>query len=123
MSVVLRADPGYRVKLHSFKLAAYTDDFVSDPVISAMSILDARGRRFQMSNVGVSKSASSVYQFTPAFEDQEVTINVDVSNLNRRAWDRIALDDITFSQVVPEPSSALLLGVSALGLLSRRSRK
>jgi len=103
LTVTLTADPGFRVNLHDFKLAAYTTAFSSDPSISRIEVTDSAGNAvFVSENQTVSRTSSSSLQFEPPLSGSSLTIRVDARNLGELN-DDIAIDDIRFSQTTGSP--------------------
>ena len=98
LTITLTADTGFLVNLHRFDLAAYAASFASDPVVTAVQVLNEDGTAiFAATNQAVSRTAFTPIEFTPALSDNVLTIRVDARNLGSLN-DDIAVDNIRFSQ-------------------------
>ena len=115
------ADPGFEVVLHGFDLATFSgsDDTID---LVGVGVAPLSSSLFEDTNAVISATTSTVYNFLTPLQDSELVITIDARNIGGLS-DNIGIDNITFSQVaIPEPSSALLLGLGALGIVARRRR-
>jgi hypothetical protein len=114
--ITLTADPGFRVTLHSFKLAAYSGTGAG---LDSVQILGATGTPL-LSQDGVFPPAGAhvAYPVTP-LTDIVLTIRLLKTGGDINL---IGVDDVEFSQsVIPEPAGLALLTLGPLaGLLVRR---
>lgn len=123
LNVTFTADPGYLVFLHSFDLASYSSSFATDPSINSVKVFDASNAPlFSQSNVSVSKVTHTPFSFPTALSGSSLRIEVNALNLGGLN-DDIAIDNITFSQAVPEPSSGVLLTLGVVAAAARRRQR
>ena len=123
LTVDFSADPGFEVLIHEFDLVGYDSAFGTPPTIDLVDVSDASNSLFSLANAVISDTTSTNFSFSPALQAPQLTITIDARNLGNLN-DDIAIDNIVFSQVaIPEPSSALLIGISVMGFMLRRSRR
>lgn len=123
-------DAGYGVKIHEFKIGNATDQTATElPHPWTIRIRDLSTltelASFTTISLGAGTSQIVSFDYTGAlnqslrleFSDGDSTLSVD-------HYPRTAIDNLRFSQVVPEPSTIGLIVTCALALLpvSRRSR-
>lgn len=117
--ITLTADPGFRVTLHSFKLAAYTG---TGATLDALQILNSTGTPvFSQDAVAPPAGGHVAYPVTP-LTDIALTIRLLKAGGDINL---IGIDDVEFSQsVIPEPAAFPLLTLGPLaGLLARRRKR
>jgi len=118
LTITFDADPGYEVRLHSFDLASFSGDRIVDLV----DVNSASSSLFSENNSLISGTTSTLYNFVSPLQADDIIISIDARNLGSNN-DDIGIDNIVFSQVaVPEPSSALLIGLGCLGLIIHRRK-
>ena len=119
LEVILTADPGFFISLASFDLAGWNR---SDWTINSLQVFDdsTGGVMFSATNVPIEGDGvgpgHSAFAFGTGLWSDKLRIRIDASNLPGGNGVNVGIDNITFSQNVPEPSAALLLG-GALCLL------
>ncbi|MEZ6233860.1 MAG: GC-type dockerin domain-anchored protein [Phycisphaerales bacterium] len=108
IEIVITADPGYWVLLHSFDMAARTNAFATDPIINAVIVKGGDGRDlFVQSGVSIARTTRSTFEFsTSPPRSGLLRIRVDSNNLGALS-DAIAIDNITFSQAPIPPGACL----------------
>jgi PEP-CTERM motif-containing protein len=127
LNIRLTADPGYSVQLYHFDLAGWPN---ADHTIGAVRVLAGTLTLFSQSAVLVEGDFAgprhTSFDFATPLSGGELRIEIDYSNLPGNQQDNVGIDNIHFGQFppgVPEPSSALLLGLglSALSVFVRHS--
>jgi hypothetical protein len=111
--VTLTADSGYAVNLQTFDLAGYPAvDWLADRI----RVYDGAG------TVLWNQDGTTVLGAGPAHSSYAPNITGSTLILEYGSNWNIGLDNLTFVQVVPEPSSLLLGSLAGLALLRRRRR-
>lgn len=111
--VKLTADAGFKVNLHSFKTALWSTGPAN---YTSIEVRDENNTLLYSSTDPNPVGGHVLHDFTASpLMGQSLTIKYG------QGW-WITLDDVTFSQVVPEPGSFALLGIG-LPMLLRRRRK
>lgn len=102
-SIKLTADPGQAVQLHSFQMAGYN----SNETIKSLKVIngDTNAVLFSRTNVLLpgTSIASATFTFPTPLTARVLIIRYDASNVPR-GEDYVAIDTITFSQVLPDIS-------------------
>jgi hypothetical protein len=123
LQVTFTADPGFRVRLHSWDMAAFGAVFSSDPTIDSVRVLDSGGNELlALTNVSISETTHTSFDYAAnPFVDDVLVLEFNSGNLGGLS-DDIAFDNIVFSQI-PEPGAMLLLllGACELAAWMRRS--
>jgi hypothetical protein len=116
LQVTFTADPGYRVRLHSWDMAAFGAVFSSDPTINSVRVLDSNGNELlALSNVSISETTHTSFDYSASpFVDDVLVLEFNAGNLGGLS-DDIAFDNIVFSQV-PEPAAVVLMLLGVCGL-------
>jgi hypothetical protein len=120
LTLTLTADPGIHAVLLGFDLASYS---AGGQTLAGLSVLDGGGNPlFSQGSTAVPGSLSGGHahlDFGPdGLAARVVTLVLDLTGLGMTS-DNIAIDNVTFAQAVPEPSTGLLLGLVLLGLAAR----
>ena len=128
--VRLTAAPGYVVDLYDFDLAHFS---AAGTTIAGVHVLDGETALFSAEDVFVAGTNVSPgrthFSFATPLSAAELLVRVDLSNLAPGSQDNVGFDNLRFGQnpprVVPEPGTALLLGLglSALAASSGPSRR
>ncbi|MEM9354333.1 MAG: PEP-CTERM sorting domain-containing protein [Planctomycetota bacterium] len=121
-AVNLQADPGFTVLLSGFDIGK----FGGPDTLSSLEVIGAAGEVLFSADAPTRTFATGSSQkqtflsldFASPLESSELTIRVGTSNASNQ-W---GIDNITFSQAVPEPSSLFLLSIAGLRLVHRRNR-
>jgi hypothetical protein len=111
------ADSGYLVNLHSFDLTAYLGGTFT---VDNLLIQNQNGAL--LSESGISINGPINYNDDDEgtiWSGTQISIILDLTSVGREN-DSIGLDNIKFSQSVPEPATMSLLAVGAMALLKRR---
>jgi hypothetical protein len=129
LTVLLAADPGYEVVLHSFDLGGWPD---SDYEIASVDVSQIAGddevlyHEDDVTVFGGTDPFHTTFTFAPGLQGQILLITIDSSNLGALS-ENIGIDNISFSQVlVPEPSAVVMLVIGAMaimGVLCPRRRR
>jgi hypothetical protein len=94
LDITFRADPGYKVSLHSFDLAGWPN---TSYTIGSLQVLDGTGRAlFARSGVGVPGTGHAHFDFAP-LDGETLTIRIDSGNLDQESWN-VGIDNVVFSQ-------------------------
>jgi hypothetical protein len=114
--VIFTADPGFEVGIFGFDIAA----FDSETTIPGIDVLDGDNNvLWSVGSTAISETARNSFDTGGVFAES-LTIAIDLTGLNG-ASDNIGIDNIHFAQqAIPEPATASLVGLSLIGLLSRR---
>ncbi len=120
LEVTLTADPGFFVSLHAFDLAGWNR---ADKLVNAVQVLSSLGAPMLSQSPATIVGASGHTSYSNlTLTDSSLTIRIDASNLGFDGA-YVGIDNITFSQNIPEPSTVLLGGaLIALGLRHARRR-
>jgi hypothetical protein len=116
ITLTLTADPGFNVKLNSFDLAGYNH---ADFTINSVKVFNASNVAvFNQVNVPIQGDTNgpqhSTFSF-PSLISQQVRIEVNALNITATfGAEHIGLDNVSFSQVVPEPGT---IGFSIAGVI------
>lgn len=121
----LSADPGYKVNLLHFDLAAFEPFVPISPVINSVRISDeSNNLLYSVDDVLISNSRRTAFNFPIALQGQTLRFEIDGTNISQGFNNtNIGIDNVTFSQVaVPEPMSVSLgvLGAALMALGTRR---
>jgi len=109
--VTLTADAGFQVSLQSFRTALWSTGPAN---YTDISVRDGLGNLLYSSNAANPVGGSVLHDFTSApLTAQQLEIK-----FGQGWW--IAVDDVTFSQAVPEPGTMLVLGAGLVALARRR---
>lgn len=113
--LTLTADPGFVVMLDAFDLAGWNR---SDRTINSVQVQDGLGNTlFSQNNVLVLGAGPAHTSFAGLnLSAATLVIRIDASNLPGGNGLNVGIDNIRFSQNIPEPATTILLG-SALSLL------
>lgn len=137
INITLTADPGFRVLLWYFDLAAIVN-FNEDLPVKSIRVTNALSGADLIApifNQGTPQNPLSIVPGTmPArhnryiFPDapvsaQSINIAIDVLNLGVAKVDRIGLDNIRFTQDPPIPASGSAAALAVGGLLAARRRR
>jgi len=121
IDITLTADPGWAVLLTSFDMAVFPSGPFTSHVINSVQVTDGSGNVMysQLNPTIVSAGHNS---FTPGVSGPVLHILIDASNVLNDQAENIGLDNIQFTEQIPEPSTWILFGTAfaALGLLRRR---
>jgi hypothetical protein len=122
LQVTFTADPGFRVRLHSWDMAAFSSAFSADPTIDSLRVLDSDGQELlALSDVSISESTHTSFDYSATpFVDDVLVLEFNAGNLGNLS-DDIAFDNIVFSQV-PEPNAIMIL-LFGIGVLFGVRRK
>lgn len=116
--VVLTPDPGYSVTLHSFDVAPWLE---GTPVDSRVRVLDAADNvLFDSGLFDAVVGQNYTFPTGPITSTSALRI-INTTNNGTRGFGYLGLDNVSFSQAVPEPSFALVL--CALGGLAISARR
>ncbi len=122
LNISLTADSGYQVQLWHFDMAGWP---MSDYTINSVSVLGNSGSLFAQSQVLIEGDANgpghTAFDFASPLTAQQLTIQVEFSNMAGSIRDNIGIDNIRFGQappaVVPLPASMMLFSSGLLALL------
>jgi subtilisin family serine protease len=100
IDLVLTADEGFVVNLHSFDLGAMVDSFEEDPLIDFIEVRDSSGAvLFQELDSTVSDETARRVVFDPPLISKEMTLSIQTPTLYDMSWSgAIAIDNIVFSE-------------------------
>ena len=102
-SITLTADPGQAVQLHSFQMAGYTQN----ETIKSLKVINGETNAVLYSRTNVllpgTSTASATFSFPTPLAARVLIIRYDSSNVPSGP-DYVAIDTITFSQVLPDIS-------------------
>jgi hypothetical protein len=117
MTITLTAASGYFVTLNSFDVANY----LTNPVTFDINVTSAVGGDGPF-NISYSDFTTTTYDtVTPLITGSQVVLTITFGVGTAPA--DFALDNLTFSQSVPEPTTMALILAATLGLVLRRSPK
>lgn len=109
--VTLTADAGFQVSLHSFRTALWS---TGPAQYTDISVRDGLGNVLYSSNTANPVGGNVLHDFTSSpLTAQQLEIK-----FGQGWW--ITLDDVTYSQAVPEPGTMLVLGAGLVALARRR---
>lgn len=109
--VTLTADAGFQVSLQSFRTALWSTGPAN---YTDISVRDGLGNVLYSTNAANPVGGNVLHDFTSSpLTAQQLEIK-----FGQGWW--IALDDVTFSQAVPEPGTMLVLGAGLVALARRR---
>ena len=113
-TVTLTADPGFLVRLDTVDLAGFGGDLDFDSITVTGGDVP-----FSQANVPAPGSAHNTLDFG-GITGQQLVLTFNDSDSQESA----GIDNLTFTQVVPEPGAVglLVVGVGAAGLMRRRRR-
>lgn len=122
LNIRLTADPGYQVQLWHFDMAGWAN---ADYTIDGVSVLDDGGAVFEQTQVLIEGDFTgprhTAFDFSSPLTAQQLTIQVDFSNMAASIRDNIGIDNIRFGQTppapIPLPASMVLFGSGLLALL------
>ncbi|GAA5482709.1 PEP-CTERM sorting domain-containing protein [Haloferula sargassicola] len=129
-SIAFGADPGYALVLNSFDFGL-TNETINATTSWTLTLTDGSSNVVWSQNVNFASAAAQnddgdVQTITPNFtgnlgESYTLTFTRTAESFGSNG--RHALDNLSFNQTtVPEPASAALIGLGAVGLLRRRRR-
>lgn len=130
LSVVLSAAPGFAVDLYGFDLAGWNQ---ADYTIAAVEVLADVQALFSDTDVLVEGDLSgpghTAFAFDPPLRAEELTVRLDLSNIDPNLRDNVGIDNVRFGQFprpAPEPGGTLLLLLGGTVLITchrgRRAR-
>ncbi len=109
--VTLTADAGFQVSLLSFRTALWS---AGPATYTDISVRDGLGNVLYSTNAANPVGGNVLHDFTSSpLTAQQLEIK-----FGQGWW--IALDDVTYSQAVPEPGTMLVLGAGLVALARRR---
>lgn len=111
--LTLTADPGFVVQLHSFRTAVWSN---GPALYTDIQVIDAASTVVYQ-NTGANPVGGNVLH---DFSVAPITSTQLRIKFGQGWW--ITLDDVTFSQAVPEPGTLVLLGLGLPLLMRRRTR-
>lgn len=109
--VTLTADAGFQVSLHSFRTALWS---TGPAQYTDISVRDGLGNVLYSTNAANPVGGNVLHDFTSS----PLTADVLEIKFGQGWW--ITLDDVTYSQAVPEPGTMLVLGAGLVALARRR---
>jgi hypothetical protein len=122
LTLTFTAAAGLGVRLHSFDLVGWTPGFASDPTINSITVFDGNDNLlFSQTGPSISISSHTTFAFGAPLVAEELRVQIDALNIDS---DDIGIDNVIFSETVPEPGFVLSLanGVAALAGLTLRHR-
>ena len=120
LTLTLTADPGFHAVLLAFDIASFSG---GGQTLPGFSVLDGGGGTlFSQGATAVPGAGRATIAFGPdGLAARVVTLVLDLTGLGMTS-DNIAIDNVAFAQVVPEPGTGLLLGIGLVGFALRQRR-
>lgn len=128
--ITLRADAGYQLTLESLRVA--TDDTFSTSTFSLRIQTSPDGSTWTTAyqNFNFGATANTTYTLNATTNLDSLSRSVNIATVSggqlrietNKRWN-LVMDNITFTQAVPEPSSALLTLTGLCGFLAGRRRR
>jgi len=124
LTLTLTADPGIHAVLQGFDLASYS---AAGQTLPGFSVLDGGGATlFAQGPTPVAGSSNGGHVHIDLVSEgiaaNVVALVIDLTGLGTVS-DNIGIDNVAFSQVVPEPGTGLLMSLGVLALAAFRTRR
>lgn len=124
-TIVLAADPGFALVLNSFDFV-HTNETAGTTVwalsLTNSSLAVVWSQTLTMNNAVPSTSLLTVSPNFTGTLGEDYTLTFNQTSQTYPGNGRHAIDNFSFNQAVPEPSSLVLLGLGVTGMFLRRRR-